>query len=88
MMCEFSYILYPLTGMSGAFFHQWFLRASCLILHFPHHPINLLLSEPSMAAFTLSVTWWESSAQIELHVILSCSGYEDISLDLVIILCC
>ena len=38
MMCEFSYILYPLTGMSGAFFHQWFLRASCLILHFPHHP--------------------------------------------------
>lgn len=27
MMCEFSYILYPLTGMSGACFHQWFLRA-------------------------------------------------------------
>ena len=27
MMCEFSYILYPLTGMSGACFHQWFLKA-------------------------------------------------------------
>ena len=70
--------------MSGACFHQWFLRAWCPILHFPQHPINVL-SEPSLMAFALSVTWWERIAQIDFHIILSCSSDEDISLALVII---